>query len=177
MIFLIAPIGSVAAENNVARASYVCYFVEPTNGDTVSGQIAVDFYGTYRGAALYTVTIAVYKDGAALTSFVAMTNLGSNHWGVTWDTNTFDDGTGYALYALAYKNSVQKRTYAVTSLIISNGGSTPDTENPVATITNPSNGATVGNTVNIAFTATDNVGVTAREISIDGVQKSTGTVF
>ncbi|MHA1911793.1 MAG: Ig-like domain-containing protein [Candidatus Kariarchaeaceae archaeon] len=176
MIFLIAPIG-VAAESNMARASYVCRFVEPTSGDTVSGDFAVDFYGTYRGSPLYNVKIAVFKDGSALTSYVDMTYLGSNHWGVTWNTGSFDDGTGYALYALAYKNSVQKRTYAVTSLIISNGGSTPDTENPVATITNPSNGATVGNTVNVAFTATDNVGVTATKISIDGAQKSTGTTY
>ena len=45
---------------------------------------------------------------------------------------------------------------------------TADTTAPSVSITSPSNGATVGDTVTVQVSATDNVGVVGRAISIDG---------
>jgi hypothetical protein len=50
------------------------------------------------------------------------------------------------------------------------GGSAPppDTEAPIVSIDAPANGATVGDVVSVDVTATDNIGVTATYLSIDG---------
>ena len=54
------------------------------------------------------------------------------------------------------------------SFSIEQGGTSSDTEDPVVTITTPTNGATVSNAVTITATATDNVGVTSVQYRIDG---------
>jgi hypothetical protein len=172
----------VSAGNSadVARATWVCYFVNPTTGETLSGDVLVDFYGTYRGSTLYSVQFAVYKDGAALTSFVSGTNVGGNHWQITWDTTGFDDGNGYVLYAKAYRKSTVYIYKTCDNLVLANGGTPPppvDTEAPSVTITAPANGATVSGTVSVAVSATDNVGVESVQIYIDDVLKATGTTY
>jgi hypothetical protein len=48
-----------------------------------------------------------------------------------------------------------------------------DTQAPTASITSPSSGATVSGTVNVAVTATDNVGVARVEILLDGALVAT----
>jgi len=55
------------------------------------------------------------------------------------------------------------------------GGSTTDVTPPVVSITSPTNGATVSGSVNVAATATDNVGVASVSLSVDGTVKSTVT--
>jgi hypothetical protein len=105
---------------NTARATYNCYFVAPTADATVSGSYTVDFYGVYGTAKLSKVTIAVYQGTTALTSFATMTHVGSNHWQITWDTTTFDDGTGYKLTARAYRNLRSYKAYSVANLVIEN---------------------------------------------------------
>jgi hypothetical protein len=47
-------------------------------------------------------------------------------------------------------------------------GTTPDTTAPTISITAPANGATVTGTVSVTATASDNVGVTARYLSVNG---------
>ena len=56
-------------------------------------------------------------------------------------------------------------SYSLTVTL--NGGGTSDTEAPTVSITSPSNGATVSDTITVSVYATDNVGVTGTAISID----------
>jgi Big-like domain-containing protein/immune inhibitor InhA-like protein len=60
-------------------------------------------------------------------------------------------------------------------LIFAVGGGAPDTTPPTTSITAPANGATVGGTVNVTASASDNVGVTRVEFYIDGGLSSTDT--
>jgi len=55
------------------------------------------------------------------------------------------------------------------------GGSTPDTTPPTTSITSPANGATVGGTVTVQASASDNVGVTRVELYVDGSLSGTAT--
>jgi hypothetical protein len=163
-----STVNAVAISENDARATYVCYFINPSGGDTVSGDVVIDFYGTYRGRTLYEVRAAVYQGGSALTSWVSMSYAGGNHWEVTWDTASFDDGTGYQLRARAYRRAGKFRTFYCNDLTIENGGGSVDTTPPTCDITNPTNGATVSGTVSITVSASDNVAVDRVGISIDG---------
>ena len=52
-------------------------------------------------------------------------------------------------------------------------GPEPDTTNPQVQITNPTNGVTVENTVNININASDNIAVTKTELWINGTRYST----
>jgi len=125
MVMTSLPGSSVSSTFAAETRGYSCYFVAPTNGATVSGSYAVDFYGVYNGAKLYTAKIAVFQGSTALTSYVTMTHAGSNHWTVTWDTTTFDDGSNYALKVQAFRTSKSKTTFTCSSLVISNGGTPP----------------------------------------------------
>ena len=58
------------------------------------------------------------------------------------------------------------------AITTSTGG---DTTAPTTSITAPANGATVGGTINVTATASDNVGVTKMEIYIDGALKTSNT--
>jgi hypothetical protein len=177
MMVFPASIATSAVSEDVARATYVCYFVNPTDDDTVSGDVVIDFYGTYRGRTLYTVKIRVLQGGSALTSYVTMSHVGGNHWQITWDTATFDDGSDYTLHVRAYRTSYRYKNYYCDDLTIANGGTPPDTTAPDVTITNPSAGATVSGTVNIAFTATDENGIASQAIKIDGNTVSTASSY
>jgi hypothetical protein len=149
---------------------------DPTGGDTISNTVTVTLDADYNAKGLYSAKVCVYKGTAAQTSWVTMTKISTYIWQVTWDTTGFDDGTDYRLRYRMYRTS-RSSTYAYTGyMTIANGGAV-DTEAPVVSITNPANGATVGDTVSITYSATDNVGVTSRSIKIDGVQKSTGTSY
>ena len=74
--------------------------------------------------------------------------------------------------ATTYHYRVKSRD-AAGNLATSTGGSfsttaAPDTTAPVVSISSPASGATVGTTVSIAATATDNVGVTGVQFRVDG---------
>jgi hypothetical protein len=86
-----------------------------------------------------------------------MTHLGSNYWGVTIGSESFDDGTNYRLRCQFYRTSRSKSTYYGPYFTIDNSG--PDTIAPACTITFPSEGATVSGTITVTATASDNVGV------------------
>jgi hypothetical protein len=147
MILSSMPGSSVSSSVAEARG-YTCYFVAPTAGATVSGNYLVDFYGVYNGVKLYTAKIAVYKSGAALTSFVTMTYAGDNHWTINWDTTTFDDGSGYELRVQAYRKLTSKTTFYCSNLVIANGGTPPPPPPPT------DNELTSGQTVTSSLAAT-----------------------
>jgi hypothetical protein len=60
-------------------------------------------------------------------------------------------------------------------LVFAVGAGAPDTTPPTTSITAPANGATVGGTVNVTASASDNVGVTRVEFYVDGALASTDT--
>ncbi len=60
-------------------------------------------------------------------------------------------------------------------LVFAVGGAPPDTTPPTTSITSPTGGATVGGTVNVTASASDNVGVTSVEFLVDGAVQSTDT--
>jgi hypothetical protein len=60
-------------------------------------------------------------------------------------------------------------------LVFAVGAGAPDTTPPTTSITVPTNGATVGGTVNVTASASDNVGVTKVEFYIDGALGGTDT--
>jgi hypothetical protein len=90
--------------------------VNPVNGDTVSGVVAVDFYGVNGALKLTKATFAVYQGTTAVVSFKTMSDLGSNHWGYSWNTASLSDGN-YELRVRAYytKNKYTTFTCGVTA--------------------------------------------------------------
>jgi hypothetical protein len=100
-------------------------FVNPTSGQTVSGVVAVDFYGTNSGAALKKATIAVYKGTTVIVNYASMSNLGSNHWGYNWNTASLTDGSGYELRVRAYYLKNKYTQFTCGNLVVSNGGTPP----------------------------------------------------
>jgi hypothetical protein len=100
-------------------------FVNPVAASTVSGVVAVDFYGTSSGAALKKATVAVYQGTTVIVNFATMTNLGSNHWGYNWNTASLTDGSGYELRVRAYYLKNKYTQFTCGSLVVSNGGTPP----------------------------------------------------
>ena len=90
------------------------------------------------------------------------------------DTNTLTNGN-HNFVAKAYDWAGNMGTSSSVTLNVNNESSTPDTQDPVVTITTPADGSTVSDTVNISATATDNVGVTLMAISVNGQQKATSS--
>jgi hypothetical protein len=129
----------VSAET--ARARY-CYFTTPTDGEVVSGTIDIDI------AASREPTL--YIDGARQGK--------GYYW--TWDTTGAD-----GVHELMCKAPGASETIYVT---VDNGGSPPPVNNaPVVTITAPSAGSTVSDSVTISVTVEDEDNLVA-DIYIDG---------
>jgi thermitase len=93
----------------------------------------------------------------------------------TWDT-TLLAGTTATLMARAYDAAGNATNSQSVALNVSSGAppAQPDTIPPNVSISNPSNGNTVNGTVNIAASATDNVGVASVSLVLDGMTVSTG---
>jgi hypothetical protein len=84
-------------------------------------------------------------------------------------------GSGTIQFCIDADNSVDVGEY---SLSVSVSGGTPvDTTAPTVSISSPSNGATVSDTVTISFTASDANGIASRAIKIDGTTVSIGIFF
>jgi hypothetical protein len=98
-------------------------FVNPVNGQTVSGIVAVDFFGVNGALKLNKATFAVYQGTTAILSFTTMTDLGSNHWGYNWNTVSLSDGD-YQLRVRAYYTK-NKYTLFTCGVLVSNGGTPP----------------------------------------------------
>src|SRR6266540_2646904 len=86
------------------------------------------------------------------------------------DTKALADGSHW-LYVRAYDGVGNYGTAGVTNVIVANG--TPDTTPPSVAFVAPASGATVSGLVAISATATDDVGVSKVEFSVDGALKTT----
>jgi len=86
------------------------------------------------------------------------------------------DRDGFSFVSFTGCTSTSGRTCTV--LVTASKGVTAlfvDTENPVATLTSPAQGAVVSSTVNASATATDNVGVSGMDFLVNGVVRVTDT--
>jgi hypothetical protein len=134
-----------------SRARY-CNFVTPTDGETVSGTIDIDI-SAWKTAKFY--IDGVYQGR-------------SNYW--TWDTTMSSDGV-HELYASCLGAT---DTIYVT---VDNGVAPPPPNNaPVVTITTPTEGSTVSDTVTISVTVEDEDSLVA-DIYIDGTYVATSNSY
>jgi hypothetical protein len=112
-----------------SRARY-CYFVAPIDGDTVSGTIDIDI------AAWKTPKL--YLDGVYQGR--------GYYW--SWDTTLASNGVHEILADCPGATDVIYVT-------VDNGYVPPPNEAPIVTITNPTEGSTVSDTVTISVTVDD----------------------
>jgi subtilisin family serine protease len=129
-----------------------------------------------------TSSITAPTDSATLTgttviSATATDNIGVDHvdfyrgttligadpnapYSISWDTTGSANGS-YVLTTKAYDKVGNFGTSANINVTVSNTVTTPpDTTSPTASITAPTNGATISGSATLSATATDNVGVT-----------------
>ena len=128
----------------------------PTNGATVSGSVAVSANASDN---IGVVGVQFRVDGV---------NFGTEDtrasYSRTWDSTTVGNGT-HSLTAIARDAAGNTTTSAARTVTVNNGG---DTQAPTVSLTAPANGATVSGTINIAATASDNVGVVGVQFKLDG---------
>lgn len=84
----------------------------------------------------------------------------------TCSYNIQSAGTYYIAIRM-YSRSAPSTSYTVTLTYYTTSGN-PDTENPTVSITSPSNGQTVSDTISISASASDNVGVDYVQCQVDG---------
>lgn len=134
-------------------------FSAPPDGATVAGSVAL---GVTTSATAACVQYQV--DGQVL----GVTKTGPFGW--TWDSKTIPDGA-HVLKAIAEDAAGVDSAPALRSVTVANGITPPaDTEAPKVTLTNPAAGTTyaAGTAQTFTATASDNVGVTAVQFTLDG---------
>ncbi|MCY3414172.1 MAG: S8 family serine peptidase [Candidatus Heimdallarchaeota archaeon] len=154
-----------------------------------------EFYITTSGASELTATITpnfryryestddfdlYYKAGSQVSSCGTTTCSGYDL--VSWKAEAFMYGDEQIIISSPADTThyfrVQRYSGAGTEYFnfvatVTQGGGGGDTTAPTVTITSPSNGATVSDTVTVSASASDNVAVDRVEFSVDGQLKST----
>jgi thermitase len=106
--------------------------------------------------------VELYAKGA----LVAVDN--TTPFAFSWDTTIAADGTA-GLSAKAFDAAGNLATSSMVNVTVAN---TVDITPPAVSISNPINGAKIGNSISITANAIDNVGIATLSIYIDGVLKS-----
>jgi len=152
-----APSVNITAPGNGATVSGATTTITATATDTGSGVSKVEFY----------------RNG---TTLIGTSTDTTSPYSITWDTTAIADGN-YTLTAVAYdKTLVNQTTSSPIPVTVSNNqGPPPDTTKPKISLDAPATGDTVAGTVPINFTASDNVGVTEVDMTIDGATPPTQT--
>jgi subtilisin family serine protease len=134
----------------------------PGAGATVSGLVTVDVSASDNvGVA----RVELRVDGVTVASDYA----GPYQFG--WDSTQVADGA-HALEARAYDGAGNVRSTGPLSVTVKNNATVADTTPPAVAITSPGDGATVGNSVTISVSSSDNAGPAGirNTLFIDGVQ-------
>jgi hypothetical protein len=132
----------------------------PANGASVTGTVSVTAGATDNvGVA----KLEFYVNGALQATDTATPYIYS------WNTSGLAAGT-YTLTAKAYDNANNIGTSNVSVTVVK------DTTAPVATISSPVNSASVGGTVTVNTSGTDNIGVTKVELYCNGALLTAGNV-
>lgn len=134
----------------------------PSAGTSVSGVVSVSVTATDN---IGVTGVQWYCDGLALGSSVTAPAT------LAWDTRTAANGDR-VLQARGYDAAGNVGLSASVNVTVQN--SIPDTSAPTVAILGPSAGSTVSGSVNVAVTATDNVGVTQLEWYLDGALMGSG---
>jgi hypothetical protein len=152
LAFLVPAVSTASAsEALVARARF-CTITTPADGATVSGTIDIDI-DAWKTAKLY--LDGVYQGRG-------------NYW--SWDTTAVADGV-HTIYASTPGAS------DTNTITVDNGVAPPPVnEAPVVTITSPTNGATVADTISISVDVADEDTLTP-DIYIDGTYVTTAASF
>ena len=133
----------------------VVAITSPASGETVSGTVTVTTSAT-DNAGVARVDLLV--DGAIVGTMAAPP------FTFSWDTHSSPNGT-HVLEARAYDAAGNAGSSGDLPVSVSNAPQPPaDTQNPTASITSPSAGATVSGTVTVSVAAADNVGVARVEL-------------
>jgi thermitase len=140
-------------------------------------------------------TVAITSPGATVKGIVAVSaaasdNVGVNRvelyaggvlvgtdtvapYGFSWNSATRADGAT-TLVAKAYDTAGNAASSTVNVTVANNTVGTTDVTPPVLAIAHPLNGVTVGGTVGITVTASDNVALASASLYIDGALVTTG---
>ena len=128
----------------------------PANGATVSGVLSV------------TASAADNVGVAGVQFLVDGVNLGAEDitapYSVSWSTTTVANGS-HTVTAVARDAAGNTTTSPAVTVTVQNADTTP----PAVSVTAPANGATVGATVSVSASASDNVGVAGVQFLLDGV--------
>lgn len=133
----------------------------PSNAATVSGS-------TVSITANASDDTAVTKVEFYINGTLTATDTTSTY-GISWNTTLVANGS-YALVTKAYDAAGNIGTSSTVTVTVSN-----DTAPPTVSVTAPANAASVNGNVTFSANASDNVGVTKVDFSVDGVLKSTDT--
>lgn len=125
----------------------------PAAGATVSGTVTVSATASDNTSV---VRVELYRDGATLLATDT-----TSPYSISWDTTTTAAGS-HSLTAKAYDAAGNVTTSTARSVTVK------DVTAPAVTFTSPANGAqvTVGSTITMAATATDETGVSKVELSV-----------
>jgi hypothetical protein len=158
------PRSSVSPDVGAEEHSTPLVVVSPINGSTVSGTISVQIT-----SSVSIISASVNVDGGAMI-------LDASSLALTLDTNKLSNGA-HTFVATATDLAGNEYASAPVTFNVANAittsTSTIDTTAPTVTITNPTPGAQMHGNVTITANASDNVGIAALSLSIDGKLVST----
>jgi thermitase len=137
----------------------------PANGSTISGQVSINISATDNVGI---TKIELYRNGGLVGTTT------TSPYGLFWDTTTNNNGS-YSLTAKAYDASGNVGSSSPVTVTVNNTAVITDTIAPTVSISSPTNGASIGNNVTVKASATDNVGVRAMEVYIDGMLRASST--
>jgi hypothetical protein len=135
----------------------------PANNATVSGTVNL--------TATASDDTAVTRVEFYINGTLAGTDTTSTY-GFSWNTTSVANGA-YQLTARAYDAAGNNQTSSTVNVTVNN--IIPDTTLPTVNITAPLASSTISGTATFSATASDNVGVTKVEFSVDGTLKATDT--
>jgi Bacterial Ig domain len=161
---------TIASNATAASLSFWANIVTTETGTTAFDKLTVEIHnssGTLLATPLTLSNVDATKDNNTAGSYFqpAAINLLSYA------------GQTIQIVFKSVNGSVSPTTFRIddVSLPMTTPGSGSDTTPPTASITAPANGATVSNSVTIAATASDNVGVVKMELYIDGTLTTSNT--
>jgi hypothetical protein len=154
---------------NVDATAPTVSITSPANGASVSGQIAIGVSAT-DNVGVTSVTLSVDNVSTSISSI-------NSPFTLNWNTGSVPNGS-HTLKVTA-KDAASNSGVSSSISVNVNNTSAIDGISPSITITSPTSGASLaGNTtISINTSASDNVGVTSRTISIDGSVVSTGSSY
>jgi hypothetical protein len=147
---------SVTVQNSTDTTPPTVSITSPANGAAVTGTITVSANASDNVAV---ASVQFRVDGA---------NVGtadtSAPYSYALNTATLTNGS-HSLTAVAKDTAGNTATSTAVAITVKNAA---DTTPPTVSITSPANGATVGGTITILASASDNVGVASVQILVDG---------